>query len=176
MSKASTLASMTTGTTQTRWLGADQQRSWRAYIVGTTMLLERLDRELREAHGLALSEYEILVRLSECPQRTMRMAALADSMSYSRSRITHTVTRLEDAGLVHRTASTDDGRGVVAILTDKGYARLVEAAPTHVEGVRAHLVDLAGITDFAAVGRVFNRVTDHLAPEHAPEADIRTEA
>jgi len=138
------------------------------------MLLDRLDRELREAHGLALSEYEILVRLSECPKRTMRMAALADSMSYSRSRITHTVSRLEKAGLIERTASSDDGRGVVAVMTDAGYAKLVEAAPTHVEGVREHLVDLASATDFEAVGRVFNAVTDHLAPEHAPEADIRT--
>jgi len=160
--------------TGTRWLDPDQQRSWRAYIVGTTMLLDRLDRELREAHGLALSEYEILVRLSECPDRTMRMAALADSMSYSRSRITHTVSRLESAGLIERAASCDDGRGIVARLTDKGYAKLTEAAPSHVESVRDHLVDLAGKDDFEAVGRVFDAVTDHLAPEHSPEADIRT--
>ena len=158
----------------TRWLDPEEQRSWRAYIVGTTMLLERLDRELREAHGLALSEYEILVRLSECPARTMRMAALADSMSYSRSRITHTVARLERAGLIKRAASSDDGRGIVAVLTDAGHAKLVAAAPTHVEGVREHLVDLASAADFEAVGRVFDAVTDHLAPEHPPEADIRT--
>jgi DNA-binding MarR family transcriptional regulator len=160
--------------TGTRWLDPEQQRSWRAYIVGTTMLLDRLDRELREAHGLALSEYEILVRLSECPDRTMRMAALADSMSYSRSRITHTVSRLETAGLIERAASCEDGRGIVAHLTDKGYAKLAEAAPSHVESVRDHLVDLAGKEDFEAVGRVFDAVTDHLAPELPPEADIRT--
>ncbi len=75
----------------TRWLDADQQRAWRAYIVGTTLLLERLDRDLREGHDLSHPEYEILVRLSEAPDRQLRMAELADSVKNSRSRITHTI-------------------------------------------------------------------------------------
>jgi DNA-binding MarR family transcriptional regulator len=84
------------------WLDPDQQRSWRAYLVGTTLLMDRLDRDLRENHDLSMPEYEILVRLSEAPDRRMRMAELAGSVSHSRSRITHTVARLEKAGLVTR--------------------------------------------------------------------------
>lgn len=160
-------------TAPTRWLDEDQQRSWRAYIAGTTMLLDRLDRELRLAHDLSLPEYEVLVRLSEAPERTLRMAALADAMSYSRSRITHTVARMEKVGLIERCAADTDRRGVMARLTEAGYARLVAAAPTHVESVREHLVSRADAADFAAVGRVFDAVTDHLAPEHGPAADIR---
>lgn len=137
------------------------------------MLLDRLDRELRQAHDISLPEYEVLVRLSESPDRTLRMAALADAMSFSRSRVTHTVARLENAELVKRVASATDRRGVSAHLTDTGQALLVAAAPTHVEGVREHLVALATDADFAAVGRVFDAVTDHLAPEHGPAADIR---
>ena len=63
----------------TRWLDADQQQAWRAYIIGTTLLMERLDRDLRENHDLSLSEYEILVRLSETPDRMLRMAELAEA-------------------------------------------------------------------------------------------------
>ena len=155
-----------------RWLDADQQRSWRALVLGTTLLFDRLDDDLRGAHDISLVEYEILVRLSERDGQ-MRMAALADALAHSRSRVTHTVTRMEKAGLVQRSSSPDDGRGILATLTAKGEDLLVRAAPTHVAGVRAHLVDLANDEDFAALGRVFDAVSDHLIAAH-PEMEIRS--
>jgi DNA-binding MarR family transcriptional regulator len=154
------------------WLDEDQQHTWRAYLVGTTLLMERLDRDLREQHDLSMPEYEILVRLSEAPDRRMRMAVLAESVSHSRSRVTHTIARLEKDGLVSRAACVSDGRGVEAALTERGMNVLEEAAPTHVAGVRRFLVDLAGEHDFEAVGRVFDAVTDRLIEEN-PAADIR---
>jgi DNA-binding MarR family transcriptional regulator len=157
---------------ETRWLDADQQRSWRAYLVGTTLLMERLDRDLREQHNLSMAEYEIMVRLSEADGHRMRMAVLADSVSHSRSRVTHTIARLEKAGLVQRVACAEDRRGVEAVITAQGMRALEQAAPTHVSGVRELLVDLAGEDDFAALGRVFNTVTDKLVSAH-PAADIR---
>jgi DNA-binding MarR family transcriptional regulator len=156
----------------TRWLDADQQRSWRALVMGTTLLMDRLDADLRSTFGISLTEYEILVRLSETPGHQMRMAQLADALCHSRSRVTHTVTRMEEDGLVSRTGSTEDRRGVVAIMTEKGYALLEKAAHVHVEGVRANLVDLASDEDFAALGRVMNAVADHLVSRH-PAAEIR---
>jgi DNA-binding MarR family transcriptional regulator len=156
----------------TMWLDQDQQRSWRAYLVGTTLLMDRLDRELREQHGLSLPEYEILVRLSEADQHRLRMAQLADSLSHSRSRVTHTVGRMEQAGLVVRDACVSDGRGVEAVLTAKGRSALEAAAPTHVAGVRRLLVDLVHDQDFEAVGRVFDAVTDALIDTN-PALDIR---
>ena len=81
------------------WI-ASQQRDWRSFLLGTTRLFDRLDRDLREQHALSLPEYEILVRLSEAPDQCLRMAELASSVSHSRSRVTHTVSRLEAAGLV----------------------------------------------------------------------------
>ena len=148
--------------TQTRWLDADQQQYWRAFLGGTTVLFERLDRDLRERHNLSMPEYEILVRLSEAPDRRMRMAELAESVAQSRSRTTHTIARLENAGVVERTASSDDGRGVDARLTATGYERLREASHTHVQGVRAYLVDVIPADDFEAVGRVFEGVRREL--------------
>ena len=163
---------MTTETHEPKWLDQQQQRSWRAFLVGTTLLMDRLDRDLREQHRLSLPEYEILVRLSEAEGNRMRMAMLADSVSHSRSRVTHTVNRMETAGLVARDACLSDGRGVEAVLTDKGRTALEEAAVTHVAGVRRLLVDLVADEDFEAVGRVFNAVTDGLIASH-PAMDIR---
>ncbi|MGO4256667.1 MarR family winged helix-turn-helix transcriptional regulator [Marmoricola sp. RAF53] len=160
-------------TAKTRWLDPGQQADWRAYIVGTTLLMDTLDRELRQAHGISLGEYEILVRLSESPDRTLRMAQIAESMQHSRSRVTHTVSRMEKVGLVERTASPDDKRGVDATMTQAGWDLLVEAAHTHVTGVREHFVDLASATDFAALGRVMNAVSDQLVAENPAFEDIR---
>lgn len=160
------------GDAQTRWLDDDEQRSWRALVMGMTLLLDRLDDDLRRQCDLSLVEYEILVRLSEAQDRRMRMAHLADALAHSRSRVTHTVARMEHAGLVVRMSSPDDGRGVVATMTDKGFDLLERMAPAHVEGVRAHLVDLVSREDFQAVGRVMNAVCDHLVAGH-PAMEIR---
>lgn len=163
---------MTEDSSDVAWLDQQQQRSWRAFLVGTTLLMDRLDRELREQHRISLPEYEILVRLAEADGHRLRMAMLADSVSHSRSRVTHTVSRMETAGLVARDACLSDGRGVEAVLTEQGRAALENAAPTHVAGVRQFLVDLVDEDDFEAVGRVFDAVTDRLI-EANPAMDIR---
>jgi DNA-binding MarR family transcriptional regulator len=154
-----------------RWLDEDQQVSWRALVLGTTLLFDRLDDDLRRNHGVSLVEYEILVRLSEREGR-MRMAQLADSLAHSRSRVTHTIKRMEDAELVERVVSEDDGRGIVAVMTERGRLLLENVAPTHVNGVRDHLVDLADPADFAALGRVMNAVADRLIAAH-PDMELR---
>ena len=139
--------------------------------MGTTLLLDRLDDDLRREFDLSLTEYEILVRLSERDGQ-MRMAQLADALAHSRSRVTHTIDRMEKSGYVTRGPSPDDGRGIVATMTDSGYALLEEAAHVHVTGVREHLVDLASPEDLEAIGRVLNSVADHLIAAH-PEMEMR---
>lgn len=159
----------------TRWLSTDEQRSWRALVMGMTLLTDRLDADLRAGFDISLSEYEILVRLSEQPGRSLRMAQLAEAMSHSRSRITHTVQRMEDVGLLTRTRSTADRRGVIATMTEAGWELLVAAAPLHVAGVRDSLVDIADPEDLSALGRVMNAVCDRLVLRH-PEIEIRRDA
>ena len=156
---------------QTRWLDAEQQRAWRALMMGMTLLNDRLDADLRARFDISLPEYEILVRLSE-NSGAMRMAQLADSLAHSRSRITHTITRMQRAELVERRASADDGRGVVAALTDRGFELLREAAHVHVTGVRDYLIDLVDPADFAALGRAMNTVSDHLVGDR-PDIEMR---
>lgn len=159
-----------------RWLTESQQRAWRSYLLGTTLLTERLDRDLREKHGLSLPEYEILVRLSESPNRALRMAELADAVKNSRSRITHTVQRLEGQGFVLRRSCESDGRGVIAVLTDDGYDKLADAAPDHVESVRAALIDGLSADDIAVIGRVFAGVAERLGSGDMSVASAEVEA
>lgn len=142
---------------QTRWLTPDQQRIWRAYLEGVARIDRAMEARLRP-FGLALSEYEILVRLSEADDRTMRMSDLADAVRQSRSRLTHTVGRMEAKGLLTRQPCPDDRRGVHALLTDAGYDLLVAAAPDHVASVREAFVDVVDPADFEALGRAMAAV------------------
>ncbi|MFI5427757.1 MarR family winged helix-turn-helix transcriptional regulator [Aeromicrobium sp. UC242_57] len=148
--------------TETPWLTTKQQRIWRAFLGGTTVLTDRLDRDLRNQHGLSMPEYEILVRLSEAPDRAIRMAELADAVAHSRSRVTHTIARLEREGIVQRGQCSDDGRGVSAVLTDHGFSVLEQAAHTHVRGVNDYLIENADPQDLEALGRIMDKVQDHL--------------
>jgi DNA-binding MarR family transcriptional regulator len=149
--------------TAPRWLSVDQQQVWRSYLPGSARLAERLDADLRE-FGIDLGEYEILVTLSEAPERRVRMSELADAVHQSRSRLTHTVTRLENAGLVDRSNCPTDRRGVWAHLTEAGMELLELAAPSHVEAVRLNFVEAMTEEDYAAVGRAFAAVVS--ATEH----------
>src|SRR3954469_4968397 len=125
-----------------RWLDAVQQRDWRAYVEGSVRLTDLLDRDLKAKHGLTMAEYEILVRLSEAPDRRLRMAELAEHASQSRSRLSHTCSRLESKGLVFRGGCPNDKRGVYAHLTEKGFDALDVAARDHVETVRDYFIDI----------------------------------
>ncbi|GAA4238823.1 MarR family transcriptional regulator [Actinomadura meridiana] len=141
-----------------RWLDASQQRDWRAYVDGSVRLTEIMDRDLKARHGLSVSEYEILVRLSEAPDRRLRMAELAENASQSRSRLSHTCSRLESKGLVKRDSCPNDKRGVYAHLTEDGFDALDRAARDHVETVRAFFIDAIDPKDLEAVGRAFSLV------------------
>ena len=125
----------------TRWLDAEEQRAWRAYMYSWMLLEDRLDRELTRETGISHAYYEILVQLSESPDRQLRMSELADRSGSSRSRLSHAVSRLEERGWVRRQVCEEDGRGQLAVLTDDGFAALEAAAPIHVESVRRHLFD-----------------------------------
>jgi len=146
-------------TIDTQWLTTEQQKIWRSYLAGVSRINERLDAELRP-FGLDLGEYEILVNLSEADELEMRMSELAERVRQSRSRLTHTVARMEAKGLVLRKSCPQDRRGVIAVLTAAGLTLLKTAAPHHVSSVRAALVDAVDPDDFEALGRAMRAVLE----------------
>mgnify|MGYP000843610027 CR=1 FL=1 len=125
----------------TRPLDAVEMRAWRAFLAASTSVSASLNHELEVGAGVSMHEYEILVRLSEAPDRQLRMSTLAGHVSHSRSRLTHTVGRLEKAGYVERASCAVDKRGVNCRLTEEGLSFLRTAAPIHLDGVRRHVVD-----------------------------------
>ena len=132
---------MDVDTSGTRWLSADEQLTWRAFVGTCHAFFAAVDAQLQRDSGMPLAYYEILVRLSEAPGHTLRMSQLAEAASASKSRISHAVARLEERGWVRRRDCPTDRRGQNAELTEEGYAVLVAAAPGHVEQVRRTLLD-----------------------------------
>ncbi|MGI8680609.1 MAG: MarR family winged helix-turn-helix transcriptional regulator [Mycobacteriales bacterium] len=124
-----------------RWLDDEEQRAWRAFLDATRRFSDALDNQLQRDAGMPHAYYEILVRLSEKPDRAMRMRDLAEASLASRSRLSHAVARLEERGWVRRAVCPTDKRGQVAQLTDEGFRALAAAAPGHVERVRSALLD-----------------------------------
>ncbi|WP_255375900.1 MarR family winged helix-turn-helix transcriptional regulator [Saccharomonospora sp. CUA-673] len=136
--------------------------AWRPYMVATLRLRQRLHRELADEHDVSLIDYEVLAALSSTPDGAMRMTELADMLGSTKSRLSHQVARMERVGYVRRGSDPGDKRGVTAELTDEGQQLLHAVAPTHVRGVRAHLIDLLSADEHVALGEVFTRVSAHL--------------
>ncbi|GAA1643137.1 MarR family winged helix-turn-helix transcriptional regulator [Catellatospora bangladeshensis] len=149
---------------ETRWLDDREQETWRAYLEGTRLLIQALDRQLETDSGVSFTDYELLVHLSEAPGRRLRMRDLADASFTSRSGVTRAVTRLEDAGWVRRVECDDDRRGMHAELTEAGAAKLAEAAPGHVSAVRAYMFDHLSKEEQAAIRDGYARMRAHLRP------------
>ncbi len=142
------------------WLDDAEQDAWRAYLEATTRVADRLNDDLKAAFGLTLEDYEILVFLSEAPDRRLRMAELAGALLASRSRLTYRIDRLETAGLVARRPCPDDGRAIWAELTESGHQVLRDAAPGHVRAVREQLIDHFTHEEWLRFGAALRRVAD----------------
>lgn len=131
--------------TETRWLTDEQQRAWRGLAGVMTLLPAALDAQLQRDQDLTHFAYWVLAMLSEAPTRSLQMSDLAAASRSSLSRLSHLVARLEERGWVRRERSTEDARATFAVLTDEGYAKVVAAAPGHVETVRSLVFD--GLSD-----------------------------
>ena len=143
-----------------RWLDEEQQRTWRAFLNAVQVLQRGLDAQLQDEADMPHGYYELLVRLSEAPERRLRMSALADASVSSRSRLSHAVAQLEQRGWVRREPCPTDKRGQVAVLTETGFAALEAAAPGHVAAVRELLVDRLTTTQL----RQLRGIAEAIAP------------
>jgi len=146
----------------TRWLSAEEQNTWRAYLDATRLLLQALDRQLTRDAGISFTDFELLVVLSEAPQRQLRMRELADAVTTTRSGVTRAISRLVDTGWVRRVECEDDKRGTLAELTDAGAEKLAAASPGHVAEVRRTMFDLLSPRDVGILGHDFSEMRAHL--------------
>lgn len=145
-----------------RWLDEREQQIWRAYIRAVEGLTDHFDRQLQRDSAMPYTYYEILVALSEAPDRTLRMSTLAGARGSSRSRLSHAIARLEEVGWVKRRSCPTDKRGSFAVLTDRGFAALEAAAPGHVTAVREKLFDALTPAQLNALGEISMAILDGL--------------
>ena len=139
-------------------LTPDEELAWRALARAVLVIPRVLDGELLEAQGLNLTEYSVLMNLSEQPNCSMRMSELANAVSISISGLTRVVERLNRQGLVERVKAETDGRGQLAVLAPAGLARLEKAYPTHLAGVRKHVMDHLANLDLAALAEALANI------------------
>jgi DNA-binding MarR family transcriptional regulator len=145
-----------------RWLDADEQAAWRGWLDTYRLLIPVLDRQLQLSR-VSLTEYEVLVCLSEATDQRLRMSEVADRTLATRSAITRTVDRLVARGWVRRLKSMQDQRGAYANLTGPGAQALAELAPGHVKAVRENLIDLLTPAEMEALRSIGRRVKQRLA-------------
>jgi DNA-binding MarR family transcriptional regulator len=140
------------------WLNDGQQESWRALVGLLTTLPAALDSDLRRTAGLTMFDYTVLASLSEAPQQTMQMSALAARSSASLPRLSHVVARLEARGWLTREACGGDARVTNAVLTQSGWEKVAATAPHHAQTVRDLVVDALSPSQFRQLGTIAQKI------------------
>ncbi|TNU74081.1 MarR family transcriptional regulator [Miniimonas arenae] len=148
-----------------RWLSPVERAAWLRLLAVVELLPGVLDTQLRKDSGFSHFEYQTLAMLSEAPERTLRMTALAERTNATLPRLSHVVTRLAERGLVERAACPTDGRATNVILTDDGWAAVVGAAPGHVRTAREAVLDALSPAQVAALGEIAAQILTRLDPE-----------
>ena len=144
------------------WLSADAQYLWRQWLRLNAELPGVLHRELQADAGLSLSDFEVLVTLTDTVEGRERVTDLARALSWERSRVSHHVTRMERRGLVERSECRDDGRGAWVVLTEQGRSAIERAAPGHAATVRRLIFDGLTPEELTIMTGVIDRVLTRL--------------
>jgi DNA-binding MarR family transcriptional regulator len=155
-------------TTEPRWLDDDEARAWRGYMRMRTLLHAQIVRDLAREAGLSGPDYDVLSNVSEAEGRRARLGDLAARMAWSKSRLSHHITRMEQRGLVTREDCAADGRGAFVVLTDAGWRAIQAAAPGHVASVRRHFIDLLSREQLDALADISQTVVRRLSDERPP--------
>lgn len=141
-------------------LDSAQTAAWHAMLRGHSAVVRKLEAELQAEHGLSLPAYEVLAHVSQAPERRMRMSDLTRCARLSPSGLTRLVDKLVREGLIERVRCPQDARVVYAALTESGLARLTTAYPTHLRGVRSHVVDLLDRDELTVIAAALGKLAD----------------
>ena len=133
-------------------------QAWAKLLRAHAALTRRFSADLQATHGLTLNAYEVLLHLAHAPERRMRRVDLAGSVLLTASGITRLLDGLERAGYVDRAADENDARVTYAVLTDEGYEKLRDAAPTHVGGIRELFGDRFSRDELETLAELLDRL------------------
>jgi len=154
-----------------RWLTPAELKLWQSFMLAQHDLERVISADLASSN-LSHADYAVLVALSGGDSHGIRVGRLRDWIGWESSRLAHQLRRMEQRGLVDRRRASEDGRGTVVTITDEGRARIVAAAPGHVETVRRFFMDLMTNEQREVLQEVFHRVNDAVVPDRPPLADL----
>jgi DNA-binding MarR family transcriptional regulator len=143
----------------------DQLAAWEAFVYAHAAAMSQIERELFRSGTISMTWYDVLVALSNAPDQQLRMGELAATLVLSRSGLTRLIDRIERAGMVRREASTDDGRGAVAILTEAGESAVQDAWPHYARGIAKYFAKDLNSTELRVIGTALAKVRDRANPE-----------
>ncbi|HEX3816082.1 MAG TPA: MarR family winged helix-turn-helix transcriptional regulator [Mycobacteriales bacterium] len=146
-----------------KWLNGPEARAWRGYRRMRALLDLQIARDLAADSRLSDTDYDVLSNLSEAADHQLRLTDLAALMLWSKSRLSHHITRMQQRGLVTREESPTDARAAVVLLTDAGWAAIRAAAPPHLKSVRRNFVDLLTHEELKALGDIAEKVVARLS-------------
>jgi DNA-binding MarR family transcriptional regulator len=144
------------------WLSAEEARAWLGYRRMHALLDLQISRDLARDSGLSEADYDVLSTLSESAEQMLRLGDLAAHMLWSKSRLSHHITRMQQRGLVARQDCAADGRGAMLTLTEAGWQAIRSAAPPHVASVRRHFIGLLSAEQVRMLGDLTGTVVEHL--------------
>lgn len=139
-------------------LSPHELRIWHAFKMMSEDVLEKVGRDISEATGLSGSDFGVLSRLADLGKGQMRQQALAESLGWAKSRLSHHLTRMQQKQLVERQEA--DQRVVLVVLTKSGKAKLDAARPVHAESVRRNLLSRLSEQQIESIVRVSNLLCD----------------
>lgn len=149
----------------TRWLSNDEQTAWMRTAAVLELLPGALDAQLIRDEDLTHFEYFALASLSEAPERTLRITKLASMTNATLPRLSRVLTGLEKSGLVERSTCPEDRRAKNVMLTEAGWAKVVQAAPGHVENVRRLVLDRLSGEQVEQLSLITQALLGELDPE-----------
>lgn len=153
------------------WLNTSESRAWRGYQQMSAQLEALLHRNLLRDTGLSLSDYAVLVHLSEAPDGVLRAFELGSALQWEKSRLSHHLRRMEKRGLVERQTCESDGRGLFVVLTSEGKDAIESAAPSHVADVRRYLIDVLTHDQLQTLAEISEKVIAGLPADQDVCAD-----
>jgi DNA-binding MarR family transcriptional regulator len=135
------------------------------------MVSLELNRQLQDDRDLSLADYEVLGRLHQAPEHTLRARDLAATLTWEQSRLSHQLARMQRRGLVDKRRCTDDRRGYLISLTSPGREAIEQAAPGHVSAVRELIFDKLTPADVRQLGNLMERLTKSPTQLDCPKDD-----
>lgn len=150
---------------QTRWLDNEERHAWRGYLAMHAQLTGQLNRQLQADSGLSLSDFDVLVQLTDQPRKRIRVGELAEALQWEKSRASHHLARMQRRGLIERKTCPDDARGSYIALTRNGRRAIERAAPAHVDTVRELVFSQLSREQVRTLGTITDRVLNRLSED-----------